>query len=437
MGYWTTTLQKGSQGDEVKKWQEYLNTQGYGLSVDGVFGDKTYNATVDYQKANGLGVDGIVGKNTWGKAGFKNYNDLTTPTAAPTIEPTPTLPTLTYTPYDKTTEGETKKGAADAALEYLNNYGNHTWANEATYNEWLNKKLNREDFSYDLNSDALYQQYAEQYRNMGKLAMEDAIGQASAMTGGYGNSYAASVGNQAYQAYLGELNEKALDFYQLALNKYLMEGEQIDSNLASLGEDYNRSLNDWQTGYGLLMDKYNIANSDYYNSASLYDTEQNAINSVAQQNYQNAFANWEANNTNSWNQAKWEENGRLSELEQFWTEKDYELKKNQSTTSNVTSSKNTSTSNTSTSNNTKNHKEELNGYSSDTGKADAWATTHIKKESEHDTIARDMYGPYTTYVAIMIAQSNLSDEEKMYLITKYGVTEDDIQNAIDKGYDIK
>ena len=62
--YYSSTLEKGSKGDEVKKWQSFLNSQGYNLSVDGDFGDNTYNATTDWQSKNGLGVDGIVGKNT-------------------------------------------------------------------------------------------------------------------------------------------------------------------------------------------------------------------------------------------------------------------------------------------------------------------------------------------------------------------------------------
>ena len=46
----------------------------------------------------------------------------------------------------------------------------------------LYKINNREKFAYDLNGDALYQQYKDQYMNLGKLAMQDTIGQASAMT---------------------------------------------------------------------------------------------------------------------------------------------------------------------------------------------------------------------------------------------------------------
>lgn len=60
-------LAKGSSGEEVKQLQQQLNSVGnYGLSVDGIYGDNTYNAVRDYQSKNGLSVDGIVGTNTWG-----------------------------------------------------------------------------------------------------------------------------------------------------------------------------------------------------------------------------------------------------------------------------------------------------------------------------------------------------------------------------------
>ena len=53
---------------ESVKWLQYeLNKSGYGLTVDGIFGQKTKAAVMDYQKKNSLAVDGIVGKNTFGK----------------------------------------------------------------------------------------------------------------------------------------------------------------------------------------------------------------------------------------------------------------------------------------------------------------------------------------------------------------------------------
>lgn len=49
---------------EVKWIQSKLNKFGYKLAVDGDFGERTYNAVVDFQKNHNLAVDGIVGKNT-------------------------------------------------------------------------------------------------------------------------------------------------------------------------------------------------------------------------------------------------------------------------------------------------------------------------------------------------------------------------------------
>ena len=48
----------------------------------------------------------------------------------------------------------------------------------------------RKAFSYDLNADALYRQYRDQYIRQGRRAMEDTMGAAAGLTGGYGNSYA-------------------------------------------------------------------------------------------------------------------------------------------------------------------------------------------------------------------------------------------------------
>ena len=45
MGYYSTTIQKGSNGYDVKQWQEFLSSQGYDFSayggIDGIFGDAT------------------------------------------------------------------------------------------------------------------------------------------------------------------------------------------------------------------------------------------------------------------------------------------------------------------------------------------------------------------------------------------------------------
>lgn len=45
---------------DIKIIQQSLNNKGYSLVIDGIAGPSTYNALVDFQKANGLTADGIV-----------------------------------------------------------------------------------------------------------------------------------------------------------------------------------------------------------------------------------------------------------------------------------------------------------------------------------------------------------------------------------------
>ena len=113
--------------------------------------------------------------------------------------------TPAYTPTTFTTSDET-----DEAYKALNALAKPE-ALDSSYEEaWkdaMDRINNREKFSYDLNGDALYQQYKDKYIQQGKMAMQDTMGQAATLTGGYGNSYATTAGNQAYQAHLNNLND--------------------------------------------------------------------------------------------------------------------------------------------------------------------------------------------------------------------------------------
>jgi hypothetical protein len=130
-------------------------------------------------------------------------------------------------------------------------------------NDTMNKILNREKFNYDLNGDALWQQYKDRYVQQGKMAMMDTMGQASALTGGYGNSYAQQVGQQTYQQYLTGLTDKIPELYQLALDKYQMEGNDLYNQYGILGDrenlDYGRyrdGVADWNAEYSRLYGEY-------------------------------------------------------------------------------------------------------------------------------------------------------------------------------------
>lgn len=60
-------LRIGSRGESVKKLQTLLNKLENSLLVDGVFGDTTEDAVIEFQKKNQLTADGIVGAVTWAK----------------------------------------------------------------------------------------------------------------------------------------------------------------------------------------------------------------------------------------------------------------------------------------------------------------------------------------------------------------------------------
>lgn len=169
--------------------------------------------------------------------------------------------------------GYSPSGAVSQAKAYLQQVqsrrpGSYQSRWDAELDSLYDQITNRKPFQYDLNQDALYQQYKEQYQRLGKTAMQDTMGQAASLTGGYGSTYAEQVGQQTYNAYLQSLNDIVPELYDRAYGRYQDEGQDL----------YNR--------YGIVSDresmdysKYRDTVSDYYNdladARSSYDSEWN------------------------------------------------------------------------------------------------------------------------------------------------------------------
>ena len=179
-----------------------------------------------------------------------NIGDNTTNDTATTDTKAPSFEYEEYKPSDTVTQAEEL-----LKQQLANKPGDYQSAWQTQLDDILNQILNREKFSYDLNGDALYQQYKDLFTTQGKMAMMDTMGQAQAMTGGYGNSYAQTVGQQTYQGYLQQLNDVVPELYQLALNQYNREGEDL----------YNQ--------YGLYADRENQDYGRYRDQVSDYNTE--------------------------------------------------------------------------------------------------------------------------------------------------------------------
>lgn len=133
--------------------------------------------------------------------------------------------------------------------------------------------VNRKPFQYSINGDAMYQQYKDQYQRMGQRAMQDTMGQASAMTGGYGSSYSTTAGNQAYQNYLAQLNQIVPQLQANARSAYDAEGANLNNLLSTTqslsNQDYGRyqdELNNWYTQQQMAQAAYDAERSfDYGN----------------------------------------------------------------------------------------------------------------------------------------------------------------------------
>ena len=126
-------------------------------------------------------------------------------------------------------------------------------------NDNLNNILNRKQFSYDANKDALYNQYKDMYTRNGQTAMQDTMGNAALLTGGYGNSYATTAGQQAYNSYMQQLNDKIPELEQRAYERYRDETNDL----------YNQNnllTNLDSTDYSRYRDKV----SDYLNDRDFY-----------------------------------------------------------------------------------------------------------------------------------------------------------------------
>jgi hypothetical protein len=98
--------------------------------------------------------------------------------------------------------------------------------------------------------------------------MEDTMGQAAGLTGGYGSSYGQAVGQQQYDAYLQRLGEVYPELYSMAYGRYRDEGaalqQQYDMMFAQSEADYERYL-DRLAREDLAYNRETAAEKDAYN----------------------------------------------------------------------------------------------------------------------------------------------------------------------------
>lgn len=245
----------------VQMMQQYLN-KAYGTKIypDGVMNEATVQAVARFQKDHGLETTGQMDALTILRVTAAIGEQAEQEAQALQIRQLPDSVSEAKENYDSfvaQTPGEfffDKQAILDMAEEAI---------------------ANREDFAYDPNADALYRQYRDQYIREGRLAMEDTMGLAAALTGGYGNSYALTAGQQAYQGYLGQLADVLPQLQSLAYEKYTDETQALQDRYDALtqekSEAYEAHQDAWSRYDAQRQELYNIYRNTLAQQDDRYD----------------------------------------------------------------------------------------------------------------------------------------------------------------------
>jgi len=212
---------------------------------------------------------------------YSNYKDLAN-----------TTDIIDQSTWDALNSKFTAPDAYNQAMQYTNQLLEKLNSGKTSYTDQIkdlmSQIMNREDFEYDVDKDTLLQQALASAMGSGKSAMQDTIGQASALTGGYGSTYATSAGNQAYNAYIEDAYNNLPEYYNMALQAYQAEGQemyqQLDMLNAADATEWGRTYDTWQSNFANAQQIYNQAYGAWqdsvtnaYNSANLQLSEHDQL----------------------------------------------------------------------------------------------------------------------------------------------------------------
>lgn len=144
-------------------------------------------------------------------------------------------------------------------------------------------RLTGRSFSYDLEADPVYDSYRKAYTRKGQLAMADTLGKTTALTGGYGNSWAHTAAQESYQGYMDALTDKIPQLYQLAQEQYDRETQALNDRYQEYlrreqadRESFDEAFDRWLKELDILQDQaLAVSKEDYdrYEADRKWDAE--------------------------------------------------------------------------------------------------------------------------------------------------------------------
>lgn len=191
-------------------------------------------------------------------------------------------------------------GAVQSAMKYTDSLLKQLSTGKTSYSDqvgdMISQIMDREKFSYDPDTDTLFQNALSSAMNSGRSAMQDTIGQAASLTGGYGSSYATSAGNQAYNSFVEGAYDNLPEYYQMALQTYQNDTQDMynklgmlntadDKEYSRLDNAYNRNFQDWTQKYGMEYQQWADSVNFALQSAGLQLNEASTVGSLLNNAY--------------------------------------------------------------------------------------------------------------------------------------------------------
>ena len=150
----------------------------------------------------------------------------------------------------------------------------------------LSRLESREPFSYDPESDPVFQSYRAAYRREGDRAARNTIGEAAALTGGQASTAAVAAASQARDYYNSKVGDVIPELYQLAWQMYESEGSSLLSEIEALAglsaAAYERQADRLAQDYAIYADGRDFAYNQYQD---VLDREQAAAQSWYDRTY--------------------------------------------------------------------------------------------------------------------------------------------------------
>ena len=188
--------------------------------------------------------------------------------------------------------------------------GNQWYRKAADLEEKLQK---RPEFRYDPAQDPLYRSAKNELLTAGRRAMEDTLGRAGALSGGYASSYAETAAGQAYDRQLSKLQELLPELYDRAAKRY-------DSETDALYRQLGQALGLYDLDYRAYLEKLEQAGKAQ--SQANWQAEFDREGEQWEREFGREGEQWAQEL--AWNREKWADSAAREQASQAWTQERWE-----------------------------------------------------------------------------------------------------------------